>query len=194
MFDGIVLFTGNIIQILKYSEEELTLMIKPKIEELKLGSSICCAGVCLTVTEIDCDSFCVYVSRETYNKTTLKYINEGDYINLCRAMIIGGTLDGHFVQGHVDDTLKILDIQKVGESHQMKFEMRSHLKKYITYKGSITIDGVSLTVNNVETDCFYVNVIPHTFYNTTFQYNKIGDYVNVEVDILARYIENLMNK
>jgi riboflavin synthase len=197
MFDGIIIYIGSVVKLFKTKNNEITLKIKHNepIEGIKLGSSISCSGVCLTITEIyDDNSFSVYVSPETFERTNLKHLKEGDSINLGTPLKIGGTLDGHFVQGHVDDALKICDIQKIGDSHQIKIEMKNHLKKYITFKGSIAIDGVSLTVNKVDVDSFYVNIIPYTFHNTTFQYNKIGDYVNVEVDLIARYIESLMMK
>lgn len=155
---------------------------------IDLGASVSHAGCCLTVTEKGPGWFAVEVSGETLSKTTLGDWKAGDRINLERAARLGDELGGHIVSGHVDGLGKVLSVTPEGGSRRIQIEAPSPLHRYIAAKGSITVDGVSLTVNTVEGQAFGVNIIPHTWENTTLGGLKAGDPVNLEIDMLARYL------
>ena len=160
---------------------------------LCVGDSVACAGVCLTATKVLDGSFSCYVSPETYRLTNLSVLKVGDKINLEPSLKVGDRLDGHFVQGHVDCTACILDVTQDADSWVFRFELPTSVSRYVAGKGSICLDGVSLTVNGVDDKSFWVNIIPYTFKNTTFCQKKPGDYVNLEVDMMARYIDRLLS-
>lgn len=155
---------------------------------IDLGASISHAGCCLTVTEKGPGWFAVEVSGETLSKTTLGDWKAGDRINLERAARLGDELGGHIVSGHVDGLGRVLSVTPEGGSRRIEIEAPAPLHRYIAAKGSITVDGVSLTVNTVERQAFGVNIIPHTWENTTLGGLKAGDPVNLEIDMLARYL------
>ena len=134
-----------------------------------------------------------YVSPETYRLTNLSVLKVGDKINLEPSLKVGDRLDGHFVQGHVDCAACILDVTQDADSWVFRFELPTSVSRYVAAKGSICLDGVSLTVNGVDDKSFWVNIIPYTFKNTTFCQKKPGDCVNLEVDMMARYIDRLLN-
>ena len=155
---------------------------------IDLGASISHAGCCLTVTEKGDGWFAVEVSNETLSKTTLGAWKAGDGVNLERAAKLGDEMGGHVVSGHVDGLGRIVSITPEGGSHRIEVEAPAPLHRYIAAKGSITVDGVSLTVNAVEGQVFWLNIIPHTWQVTTLGGLKVGDPVNLEIDMLARYL------
>lgn len=160
----------------------------------KLGASIACSGCCLTVVEKDAKSFAVDVSAESLSKTTIGTWGEGTKINLEPALKMGDELGGHIVSGHVDGLAVIKAIDKDGDSYRFKIEAPEALSSFIAPKGSITLDGISLTVNEVEGNIFGVNIIPHTLENTTLGLKAVGDSLNIEIDMLARYVARMMNR
>ncbi|MEQ1695330.1 MAG: riboflavin synthase [Hyphomicrobiaceae bacterium] len=163
---------------------------------IALGASICCDGVCLTVTAVEADGagsrFHVDVSNETVSKTSLDAWQTGEKINLERALRAGDELGGHIVTGHVDGVVVILDIKADGDSQRFLFEAPAHLAPYIAAKGSVALNGTSLTVNEVAGTRFGVNLIPHTLTVTTWGRKRIGHSINLEVDMFARYVARLM--
>lgn len=163
---------------------------------IQLGASICCDGVCLTVTAIEPTSegadFHVDVSNETLTKSSLDAWQPGDKINLERALRAGDELGGHIVSGHVDGLATICDIRDDGASRRFLFEAPAHLAPYIAPKGSIALDGTSLTVNEVAGSRFGVNLIPHSLTVTTWGRKRVGNSINLEVDMFARYVARLM--
>lgn len=165
-------------------------------DTIALGASICCDGVCLTVTGVTPAAggslFDVDVSNETLSKSTLKSWETGLAINLERALKLGDELGGHIVSGHVDGQATIVDIRADGASRRFLFEVPAHLAPYIAPKGSIALDGTSLTVNEVAGARFGVNLIPHSLTVTTWGRKQVGQSLNLEVDMLARYVARLM--
>tara|TARA_B100000900_G_scaffold389581_1_gene382606 strand:- start:265 stop:858 length:594 start_codon:yes stop_codon:yes gene_type:complete len=197
MFTGIVIDVG-IIKSLKKSKNEIEMTIyTEKLTSLREGMSISCAGICLTVVNFknfeNGNLFNVFVSNETLSKTTLGNYNQGDKINLEKSLALGDEMDGHIVQGHVDGVAEITKIEQDGESSRFTFKIEPNLAKFIAPKGSVALDGTSLTVNNVDGTRFDVNLIPYTLDHTTWKYNHKGDSVNIEVDILSRYVLNNKN-
>jgi len=164
--------------------------------EIAIGASIACSGVCLTATSIEpADGgsvFTVDVSNETLSKTTLGTWQAGTPVNLERSLTAGSELGGHVVTGHVDGKARITDIRADGDSQRFLFDAPDNLGMYIAPKGSVALDGTSLTVNEVAGHTFGVNLIPHTLQVTTWGNRRIGDVVNLEVDLFARYIARLL--
>lgn len=161
--------------------------------KIDLGASIACNGCCLTVVERDADWFAVDVSEESLAVTSLKNWTEGEGVNLERALSMGDELGGHIVSGHVDGLAEITAIRQDGDSYRVKFDAPPHLAALIAPKGSVTLDGISLTVNEVEGASFGIMVIPHTWTHTTLGKKKIGDQINLEADMLARYVARIMS-
>ncbi|MAU57240.1 MAG: hypothetical protein CBB88_04095 [Rhizobiales bacterium TMED28] len=197
MFTGIVIDVG-IIKSLKKTKKEIEMTIYTEnIASLKEGMSISCAGICLTVVSYKNYEkgylFNVFASNETLSKTTLSNYEEGNRINLEKSLALGDEMDGHIVQGHVDGVAEITKIEQDGESTRFTFKIEPNLVKFIAPKGSVALDGTSLTVNNVDKDKFDVNLIPYTLAHTTWKHNNKGDRVNIEVDILSRYVLNNKN-
>jgi riboflavin synthase len=159
---------------------------------LDLGASVCCAGVCLTVVETHAGGFAVDVSAETLSKTTLGRLEEGARVNLERSLRLGDELGGHLVYGHVDAVAQVVEADPEGDSWRYVFEVPEHLATYVAPKGSIALDGVSLTVNEVDGNRFGVNVIPHTRAVTTFGEREAGSRLNCEIDMLARYVARML--
>lgn len=195
MFTGIISNIGHIRQITP-QEGSIHLLIEPhfKMQDVALGASIACNGVCLTVTDNTADTFSATASSETIAVTTLGRWQQGMEINLERALKVGDELGGHMVSGHVDGTATILSIEPVDVSYRITCEAPAQLSRYIARKGSVAIDGISLTVNDVEHHQFTMNIIPHTWHHTTLKDRKPGDLVNLEIDLLARYAERLMER
>ena len=162
------------------------------LDDVKLGDSISVSGVCLTAVEIDGAVFTVDVSTETLARTTLGALRDGDPANLEKAMRLSDRLGGHLVAGHIDGVGRVVSIESDARSQRWLFELPPALARYVAPKGSICIDGVSLTVNEVDGARFGVNLIPHTIDVTTFKARRTGDAVNIEVDLLARYVEQLL--
>lgn len=193
MFTGIIEKIGKVSHVV---EKNISQVIGIRIDDFHsaLGDSICINGVCLTVEDIDEDVYSFSISPETYNLSNFKNIKKNDDVNIEKSLTINKLLSGHIVQGHVDTCSEITELKKIDNSWYVKIKIDSTYMKYIIQKGSITIDGVSLTINEVYTDEFSVMVIPHTYSNTIFKNYKIGSILNTEIDILAKYIEKLGNK
>ena len=164
------------------------------IEDLKKDDSISCSGICLTVVETENQLFKVQLVNETLNKTTAKSWNNGTKLNLERALLPTSRMGGHFVQGHVDGTVKILDIIPMDDSAVWHFSLPENLQSFLVDKGSICLDGISLTIVEKFDNYFTVALIPHTLSVTTWGQKKVDDLVNIEVDIMAKYIQNLIPK
>jgi riboflavin synthase len=161
--------------------------------DVALGDSIAVSGVCLTVIDFDAASFAADVSNETLSHTTLGKHKAGDPVNLEKALRLADRLGGHLVSGHVDGTGKVVSVVPDGRSQRWTFEVRADVARYIAHKGSVCIDGTSLTVNEVAGNRFGVNLIPHTVAHTAFSARRAGDAVNIEVDVVARYVERLLS-
>ena len=164
------------------------------IDDLKKDDSISCSGICLTVIETENQLFKVQLVNETLNKTTAKSWNNGTKLNLERALLPTSRMGGHFVQGHVDGTVKILDIIPMEDSAVWHFSLPENLQSFLVDKGSICLDGISLTIVEKFDNYFTVALIPHTLSVTTWGQKRVNDLVNIEVDIMAKYIQNLMPK
>ena len=197
MFTGIVIDVGTIKSLKKTKKEIEMTIYTENIASLKEGMSISCAGICLTVVSFKSYEkgylFNVFASNETLSKTTLSNYEEGNRINLEKSLALGDEMDGHIVQGHVDGVAENTKIEQDGESTRFTFKIEPNLVKFIAPKGSVALDGTSLTVNNVDNDKFDVNLIPYTLAHTTWKHNSKGDRVNIEVDILSRYVLNNKN-
>jgi riboflavin synthase len=194
MFTGIITDAGQVRQIEKRGDTHIVIATHYDVGAIDIGASIACSGICLTVTDKGSSTdrwFAVTASRETLSKTTLGDWKTGDPVNLERPLRLSDELGGHIVAGHVDGVANILAITPEGESHRMTFEAPLSLAPFIAAKGSVALDGVSLTVNEVEGTRFGVNIIPHTLKVTTFGLAKPGRKVNLEVDLLARYVARL---
>ncbi len=195
MFTGLVQEIG-IIRSVDENNGDLRLEIETVMDLLSvpMGASICCSGCCLTVVAKEEKSFFVDVSNESLSKTVIGAWQVKTRINLEPSLKVGDEMGGHYVSGHVDSTTKITDIEEDGGSYRFTIAIPSHLDVFIATKGSVTIDGISLTVNEVNDTSFSVNIIPHTMENTTLSDRNVGDEVNIEVDLLARYAVNMLNK
>ena len=193
MFTGIIEEIGTI-QSVKRSQSSLTLEIAGTIifDDLRIGDSVAVNGVCLTATNIGAQRFTADVMPESVKMTTLLNLSTGSKVNLERAMAANGRFGGHVVAGHVDGQGTIIGKDHVGNSIVFRITTDSDILHYIIYKGSITVDGASLTVSKVGTSWFEISIIPHTIGNTILQYASIGTIVNLETDIFGRYIEHFM--
>lgn len=196
MFTGIVTDLGRLAAREDAGRGDLRLTIETayNMATVEIGASIACSGCCLTVVERGQGSFAADVSAETLSKTTLGAWQVGQPINLERSLSLGDELGGHLVYGHVDGLAKVSRIAPEGDSLRFGFEAPKDLAPFIASKGSVALDGVSLTVNEVDGTEFGVNIIPHTAEVTTFGSLKQGDRVNLEIDMLARYVARLLNK
>lgn len=161
-------------------------------DDARLGESIAVNGVCLTVVAFDAEGFQCDVSNETLALTTLGHLAPGRALNLERAMLPTDRLGGHLVSGHVDGLGRVLAIQPDARAQRWRFSMPPGLRQYVAQKGSICVDGVSLTVNATDADSFEVALIPHTIAHTAFGQTRVGDSVNLEVDVIARYVERML--
>jgi len=194
MFTGIITAVGTIRELRPVGAgQDMRLVIGTpwNTSEIGLGASISCQGCCLTVVERDADWFAVEVSAESIAKTTLGGWHEGTRINLERALRVGDELGGHIVSGHVDGTGVLVSRARENASHRLLFDAPRALARFIAPKGSITVDGASLTVNEVDGTKFGVNIIPHTAVVTTLGDLTPGDIVHLEIDMLARYVARL---
>ena len=192
MFSGIIENKGKVKKFQKLDDYRLVLETDIKYTEIKKGSSVCCNGVCLTVinkkkvknsTVLEFD-----VSIETFSCTNFNQIKIGDIINLEKSLKVGDEISGHFVFGHVDDTGVLISMKKIGDSHELKFKVSNKIQKFIAKKGSISLNGISLTVNSMKKGLISLNIIPYTWNKTNLSKIKVGDRINLEVDMLARYV------
>ena len=193
MFTGIVEETGKIRTILESgSSGQLIIQAKKVLDGTKTGDSIAVNGICLTVTSLSQDAFTADFMAETMRRSSLKMLHAGDAVNLERAMVAGGRFGGHIVSGHIDGTGRIRSFMKEENAVWVTVETSEEILRLIVEKGSICIDGISLTVAAVSDDAFQVSVIPHTGAETTLLKKKPGDVVNLENDIIGKYVERLL--
>lgn len=193
MFTGIILDVARIVRLTPFGQDlRATIGVnKLPLHEQQIGNSISVNGVCLTIVELQPDAFTVDVSGETLNCTTFGQLGEHSRVNLEPALTPTTALGGHLVSGHVDGVGEVTAIREEGRSIRFEFTAPQELARFIAVKGSIAIDGVSLTVNGVKNNRFDVNIIPHTMDETIFNDYKLGTRVNLEVDVIARYLERL---
>ena len=195
MFTGIIETTGSILSIDQEDKDSRFVFDtgSMNLEDMNIGDSIAVNGTCLSIIEKTEHSFVADLSGETLNLTTFSNLKEGDLVNLEKAMMLSDRINGHMVSGHVDGIGKIVSQQDEGRSVKFEISFPASLKKYVSKKGSVTVDGVSLTVNDVNENVFSVNIIPHTLSETIFSEYTAGTEVNLEVDQIARYLEKLIN-
>ena len=194
MFTGIIEAVGQI-QSMQPKGGDVRLYVrtgKLDLGDVKLGDSIAVNGVCLTAVELPGDGFWADVSQETIRRTALSSLKPGSRVNLEKALTPTTRLGGHLVSGHVDGVGKVLSLHQDARSWHFRVEAPAELAKYIAHKGSITVDGTSLTVNAVEGAVFHLNIVPHTLAETTLSGYRAGRHVNLEVDLVARYLERLL--
>ncbi len=194
MFTGIVTDLGTVRKVQKNGDTRFEFATKYDMDTVDIGASIACSGTCLTVTEKGDGWFAVMASGETLSVTIAGDWSEGSVVNFERPLRAADELGGHLVSGHVDGVGEIKDIQPDGDSYRYTFTAPEELMKFIASKGSVAVNGVSLTVNEVEGNTFGINIIEHTQKVTTFGKSKIGDRVNLEIDLLARYVARLLEK
>ena len=194
MFSGIVEQVGKVIKLEDHGDQYLIIRSSFLKKKLKIGSSVCCNGVCLTVHTMKQNknnlNLSFDVSKETMDCTNFKDLKVGSEVNLEKSLRVGDEISGHFVFGHVDTVSKLKSISKVGKSYILKFSLPRVIKKLVTRKGSIAINGISLTVNKTAKEDFFVNIVDYTWKHTSLKQIAIGDIVNIEVDMLARYVTN----
>lgn len=193
MFTGIVEEIGIVRNVIDSEFGSITIDAKKVLEDVHIGDSIAVNGVCLTVTSFNSHSFTADVMGETVRRTSLSQLNKGSGVNLERAMSVNGRFGGHIVSGHIDSVGKISSMKRDGNAIWVTIDTSYDTLRYIVEKGSICIDGISLTVTNVTNVGFSVSVIPHTMNETTLLNKKVGDNVNLETDIIAKYTERLLS-
>ncbi len=195
MFTGLIEDVGTIRELRHgASSVQLTVATALPMDEIALGDSIAVNGICLTVIRHGSGVFVADVSPETLDCTNLGALAPGSQVNLERALQLSGRLGGHLVSGHVDDVATVVERRQDGNAVRFTFRLAAHTLRYVVAKGSITIDGISLTVNDVTEDTFSVAIIPHSLEQTTLKNVQVGGRVNIETDIIARYIEKLLGQ
>ena len=194
MFTGIIEDLCKVINIDKFANH-INISISSKFDDIKIGASIAVNGVCLTVVDINERSLSFDVIKETLEKTNLKFIKCGDLINIERCMRINDRIDGHIVQGHIECLGELISkISNNGET-KIKIKIDNNYMKYCIYKGSIALDGISLTISKIDNEYIECSIIPHTLNNTTLKIRNEGDMLNIETDMISKYIEKqLINK
>jgi riboflavin synthase len=196
MFTGIIEEVGKITSITrqKGGTRRLTVSASRLTKELEKGGSIAVSGVCLTAVEISPDSVAFDLAEETWNRTSFSRIHEGALVNLERPMRADGRFDGHIVQGHVDGTGKFVGLERIkgADDYWLRIEIPSDLERYVIFKGSLSIEGISLTVAKIDGTRVTVAIIPHTWEMTNLKSLRPGDPVNLEVDMIAKYVEKMM--
>jgi len=194
MFTGLIEEQGKIGGI-KISAQgaEITVLCNKILSDIRLGASICVNGACQTVTNFSDNSITIQASNETLKVTNFNSLKKGDYVNLERALTLNSRIDGHLVAGHVECTAKLIDVKNDGFSQTLYFELPEDKLKYVICKGSIAVNGVSLTVVSVNRNIFSVELIPSTLKEVNLSALKKGDIVNIETDITAKYIEKILN-
>lgn len=193
MFTGLVEEKGILTDKLPTGDGfQFTIKASKIMNDLQIGSSIAVNGCCLTVVKKTNDSFSVDTIEETLKKTNLGVLKQGDKVNLERPLRADARLGGHFVLGHIDTIGRVEDVKELSNSHWMTISFKEEFKHYLIYVGSIAIDGVSMTVAELKDNTFSVGIIPHTWKETIFADKKIGDTVNLEFDVLGKYVERIM--
>jgi riboflavin synthase len=199
MFTGIITNLGKIEELKFSAKKDCSIKIstnKVAKKTLAIGCSIACNGICLTLVKKEIlakkNIFFFQASEETISKTNLKNWKIGDLVNLEFSLKVGDELGGHMVLGHVDATAQVKAIEQIKDSHKFTFEAPKDLMKFIAPKGSIVLNGASLTVNCVQKNSFSINIIPHTFSHTNFQNLRVNDLVNLEIDVIARYLQRAL--
>lgn len=189
MFTGIIEEVGTVLQ----AEGRLHIQCRAVLEDIREGSSIAVNGVCLTAVRLETAGFGADLSPETLARTSLRNLQAGSLVNLERPVVVGDRLGGHIVQGHVDATAEVLSLEKLdGGNWDLRVTLPAELDRYIIFKGSVAIDGISLTVASLEGNSLGVAIIPHTYQNTCMRGYAPGTRVNVEVDLIAKYVEKLV--
>jgi riboflavin synthase len=191
MFTGIIESFGKVLSVVKKSDY-WSVLIQTEFDDMKLGDSVSVNGVCLTVTMVKDKSLEFDIILETLNKTNLNFLCKNIIVNLERCLKLSDRLDGHLVQGHIECTGKILSKKTNEGETKIAIEIDKEYLKYCIYKGSITLEGVSLTISALHQSGIEVSVIPYTYENTTLGVKKIGDFINIETDIISKYIERRM--
>ncbi len=190
MFTGIIEETGEFVGLTRGS---ITIGCRLVLDGLKIGDSISTNGICLTVTAFDARSFRADVMPETMRRTSLSELKSGSRVNLERALRVGDRLGGHIVSGHIDGVGRIVELRAEGNAHVVRVECERTLLRQIVEKGSVALDGMSLTVVGVDERAFEVSLIPHTMGVTNFGEKRVGSLVNIETDVIAKYVERLMH-
>ena len=196
MFTGIIEATGKLAAVVKRGNDISVTIDSAELDfsDVKLGDSIACNGVCLTVTHLGPHSFNADISSETLAHTLFGHYQTGQRINLEKAMLPTTRMGGHIVSGHVDGVTEVIKVEQSGRAWHLWLALPKALAHYIAAKGSVTIDGVSLTVNELSNDAFRLTIVPHTAEQTTISQLKVGSKVHLEVDLIARYLERLLSK
>jgi len=194
MFTGLVQGIGTVLRLSRRGEDALLeIETDMNLEDVRIGDSIAVNGACLTATSYSRRSFTADVSAETLSRTDLGFVQPGQRVNLEKSLRLTDFMGGHIVLGHVDGLGKIVERSVKSGSIIFRIEVEPELSRYIVSKGSVAVDGVSLTVNRCEENVFYVNMISHTAERTTLGFKKKGDWVNIETDILGKYVDRLLN-
>lgn len=191
MFTGIITNVGKIAALEKSGDTKIKITTAFDTSKIDIGASIACSGVCLTVTDKGADWFAAEASDETLSVTNLRDWKVGSTVNLERALKIGDELGGHIVTGHVDAVISVKSLETIGDSTKVIFSLPAAYAAFVASKGSVTLDGISLTVNAVGDDFFSVNIISHTKANTAFDHLSVGQLINMEIDVLARYVARM---
>ena len=202
MFNGIIQGIGIIEKIFSENKKLISIKTNLNLNDCKIGSSILCDGICLTIISIKKNKkkylFQINVSEETLKRSTIKYWKNNSLINIEKSLKVGDELSGHFVYGHIDCIGKIYKINKLKSSWNYYFLLNKNFFKYsnklIVEKGSISINGVSLTVSNLNKNIFCISIIPHTFNNTILKYKKVNDLINIEIDIISKYVSKMVKE
>lgn len=189
MFTGLVEAVGSVEDI-----KRGRLVIKTPFEEVKLGDSVAVNGVCLTVAKIDKGLLHFDLSEETLRRSNMGLLKIGDLVNLERALRAFDRIGGHILQGHVDFTAPIIELARRGEHWSLKIRIKEGYEAYFVEKGSLGVDGISLTINSLEGSLLHINIIPHTYDSTNLKRRKVGDLVNIEVDIIGKYVVNYLQR
>ncbi|WP_025899767.1 riboflavin synthase [Sneathiella glossodoripedis] len=191
MFTGIITDVGTVASLEKSGDTKIRITTAFDTSDIEIGASIACSGVCLTVTDKGGDWFAAEASEETLSVTNLRNWAVGSRVNLERALKIGDELGGHIVTGHVDAVISVKAMETIGDSTKVTFSLPTKFAAFVAPKGSVTLDGVSLTVNEVGDDYFTVNIISHTKERTAFDALAIEQLINMEIDVLARYVARM---
>ena len=195
MFTGLIEEVGKVKEInRKVDGINVSIEAKNILDDIKIGDSIAVNGVCLTVVSLSDRGFSFDVSKETLDRSNLKFLKIGEYVNLERALKVSDRLGGHIVQGHVDTVGSITKITPLGEHTIFEIEIPSKYLNLVVEKGSIAIDGISLTINSIKNNRLFFNIIPHTIKSTNLQFRKVGDMVNIEFDVIGKYVWNMLEK